>query len=89
MAKTERADLVVVGAGMVGGWASWFAATSGAERVVYGSRSGRPVPAIPSSRRAEDGSSSPLTEDPALMEPTALLCGSGERRNERARLARR
>ena len=34
MAKTERADLVVVGAGMVGGWASWFAATSGAERVV-------------------------------------------------------
>jgi len=34
MAKTERVDLVVVGAGMVGGWASWFAATSGAERVV-------------------------------------------------------
>ena len=34
MAKTERADLVVVGAGMVGGWAAWFAATSGAERVV-------------------------------------------------------
>ena len=34
MAKTQSADLVVVGAGMVGGWASWFAATSGAERVV-------------------------------------------------------
>ena len=26
MAKAETADLVVVGAGMVGGWASWFAA---------------------------------------------------------------
>ena len=34
MAKTETADLVVVGAGMVGGWASWFAARSGADRVV-------------------------------------------------------
>jgi glycine/D-amino acid oxidase-like deaminating enzyme len=30
----ETADLVVVGAGTVGGWASWFAATSGAGRVV-------------------------------------------------------
>ncbi len=34
MAKSQGADLVVVGAGMVGGWASWFAATGGAERVV-------------------------------------------------------
>jgi sarcosine oxidase subunit beta len=34
MGKRETADLVVVGAGMVGGWASWFAATGGAERVV-------------------------------------------------------
>ena len=34
MAKAETADLVVVGAGMVGGWASWFAAGSGADRVV-------------------------------------------------------
>jgi sarcosine oxidase subunit beta len=34
MAKREAADLVVVGAGTVGGWASWFAATGGAERVV-------------------------------------------------------
>ena len=34
MAKRETADLVVVGAGAVGGWASWFAAASGAERVV-------------------------------------------------------
>ncbi len=34
MAKRETADLVVVGAGMVGGWASWFAATDGAERVI-------------------------------------------------------
>ena len=34
MARTQSADLVVVGAGMVGGWASWFAATSGAEGVV-------------------------------------------------------
>jgi sarcosine oxidase subunit beta len=34
MAKRETADLVVVGAGTVGGWASWFAATGGAERVV-------------------------------------------------------
>ena len=33
MAKRETADLVVVGAGMVGGWASWFAATDGAEGV--------------------------------------------------------
>jgi sarcosine oxidase subunit beta len=31
---TDRADLVVVGAGTVGGWASYFAATQGAERVV-------------------------------------------------------
>ena len=30
----DRADLVVVGAGTVGGWASYFAATQGAERVV-------------------------------------------------------
>src|SRR6476661_4211048 len=34
MAKAKTADLVVVGAGMVGGWASWFAATSGAGSVV-------------------------------------------------------
>jgi sarcosine oxidase subunit beta len=34
MPKRESADLVVVGAGTVGGWASWFAATSGARRVV-------------------------------------------------------
>ena len=34
MAKAETADLVVVGAGMVGGWASWFAAGSGADRVI-------------------------------------------------------
>jgi sarcosine oxidase subunit beta len=34
MAQRETADLVVVGAGTVGGWASWFAATGGAERVV-------------------------------------------------------
>jgi len=34
MARTQSADLVVIGAGMVGGWASWFAATSGAERVL-------------------------------------------------------
>jgi sarcosine oxidase, subunit beta len=31
---SDRADLVVVGAGTVGGWASYFAATQGAERVV-------------------------------------------------------
>jgi sarcosine oxidase subunit beta len=31
---TDRADLVVVGAGTVGGWASYFAATQGAQRVV-------------------------------------------------------
>jgi sarcosine oxidase subunit beta len=30
----DRADLVVVGAGTIGGWASWFARTDGAERVV-------------------------------------------------------
>lgn len=30
----EQADLVVVGAGTVGGWASWFAATGGAGRVI-------------------------------------------------------
>ena len=30
----EHADLVVVGAGTVGGWASWFAKTAGAGRVV-------------------------------------------------------
>jgi len=31
---TERADLVVVGAGTIGGWASWFARTDGAARVI-------------------------------------------------------
>src|ERR1700694_5765175 len=30
----DRADVVIVGAGKVGGWASYFARTSGAERVV-------------------------------------------------------
>jgi sarcosine oxidase, subunit beta len=34
VAKRETADLVVVGAGTVGGWAAWFAATGGARRVV-------------------------------------------------------
>jgi glycine/D-amino acid oxidase-like deaminating enzyme len=34
VAKRETADLVVVGAGTVGGWASWFAATGGAGKVV-------------------------------------------------------
>ncbi|HEY3164050.1 MAG TPA: FAD-binding oxidoreductase [Candidatus Limnocylindrales bacterium] len=34
MASIERADLVVVGAGTVGGWASWFAARAGVGRVV-------------------------------------------------------
>jgi sarcosine oxidase subunit beta len=31
---TDRADLVVVGAGTIGGWASWFAKTDGLDRVV-------------------------------------------------------
>src|ERR1700737_4712996 len=30
----DRADLVVVGAGTIGGWASYFARTSGVERVI-------------------------------------------------------
>jgi sarcosine oxidase subunit beta len=34
MTTPERADLVVVGAGTVGGWASYFAKTDGAGRVV-------------------------------------------------------
>ncbi|HEX2755524.1 MAG TPA: FAD-binding oxidoreductase [Candidatus Limnocylindrales bacterium] len=34
MANIESADLVVIGAGTVGGWASWFAKTSDAGRVV-------------------------------------------------------
>lgn len=34
MAPRERADLVVVGAGTVGGWASYFAAADGAGRVL-------------------------------------------------------
>ncbi len=34
MGDIDRADLVVVGAGTIGGWASWFAATSGVGRVV-------------------------------------------------------
>ena len=34
MRDIERADLVVVGAGTVGGWASWFAKAFGAGRVV-------------------------------------------------------
>jgi sarcosine oxidase subunit beta len=36
---TERADLVVIGGGTIGGWASWFAKTDGAERVVVLERS--------------------------------------------------
>jgi sarcosine oxidase subunit beta len=31
---TNRADLVVIGGGTIGGWASWFAKTDGAGRVV-------------------------------------------------------
>ena len=34
MGKKDVADLVVVGAGTVGGWASWFARRSGVKRVV-------------------------------------------------------
>lgn len=34
MSTPDRADLVVVGAGTVGGWAGWFAKTSGAGHVV-------------------------------------------------------
>lgn len=34
MTATDRADLVVVGAGTVGGWASYFAKTDGLARVV-------------------------------------------------------
>jgi sarcosine oxidase subunit beta len=34
MAKKDVADLVVVGAGTVGGWASWFARGNGAKKVV-------------------------------------------------------
>jgi sarcosine oxidase subunit beta len=34
MARRDSADLVVVGAGTVGGWASWFARRNGAKRVV-------------------------------------------------------
>jgi sarcosine oxidase subunit beta len=34
VAELERADLVVVGAGTIGGWASWFAKISGLGRVV-------------------------------------------------------
>jgi sarcosine oxidase subunit beta len=34
LVNADKADLVVVGAGTVGGWASWFAAASGADRVI-------------------------------------------------------
>ncbi|MBA2720911.1 MAG: FAD-binding oxidoreductase [Chloroflexi bacterium] len=34
MSEREQADLVVVGAGTIGGWASWFAARDGVDRVV-------------------------------------------------------
>jgi sarcosine oxidase subunit beta len=34
MAKRDVADLVVVGAGTIGGWAGWFARRNGARRVV-------------------------------------------------------
>jgi len=34
MADIDRADLVIVGAGTIGGWASWFAKTAGVGRVV-------------------------------------------------------
>ena len=42
MSEIERADLVVVGAGTVGGWASWFARDAGVGRVVVLER-GRPA----------------------------------------------
>jgi sarcosine oxidase subunit beta len=32
--SSDRADLVVIGAGTIGGWASWFARSGGADRVV-------------------------------------------------------
>ena len=32
--ESDRADLVVIGAGTIGGWASYFARSLGAERVV-------------------------------------------------------
>ena len=41
MAWRETADLIVVGAGAVGGWAAWFAATSSARRVVVLEREAR------------------------------------------------
>ena len=34
MSERDQADLVVVGAGTIGGWASWFGARDGADRVV-------------------------------------------------------
>jgi sarcosine oxidase, subunit beta len=39
MTSADRADLVVVGAGTIGGWASYFAKTAGAGRVVVVERS--------------------------------------------------
>src|SRR5438132_752125 len=45
--RDDRADLVIIGAGTIGGWASYFARTSGAEQVVVLERG-----------RAGDGASS-------------------------------
>jgi dipeptidyl aminopeptidase/acylaminoacyl peptidase len=61
---------------------------SGRRATTAGLRRERPDPGRAAVSDSQ-GAFSRLTEDPALMEPTALLCGSGERRNERARLARR
>jgi sarcosine oxidase, subunit beta len=47
LSNPDRADLVVVGAGTIGGWASWFARSAGAGRVVVIDRG-----------RAGDGASS-------------------------------
>ena len=55
---TERADLVVVGAGTVGGWASVFARADGAGRVVVVERGlvgGAPRRARPGIVRAQGG----------------------------------
>ncbi len=55
VSSTERADLVVVGAGTIGGWASTFAAMDGAGRVVVVERGDRRARARAAARRGSSG----------------------------------
>ena len=80
MAGRERADVVVVGAGTIGGWAATFLAEDGAGRVVVArARPGRPGREQPGGRHrpgpgrdAGDGRARSL-DDRLLQRPAGPL----------------